>query len=100
MTGCLMKYGIATHPHHVCYVLRTDGRLNSKHRCFVDAVRAALQLKDQFPQHDVKVAVGKTKNSTEELKRANVCINPNQRERDQHPRTSSRVCFRILLILY
>jgi len=71
-----MKYGIATHPHHVCYVLRIDGRLNSKHRCFVDAVRAALQLKDQFPQHDVKVAMGKTKNSTEELKRANVCISP------------------------
>jgi hypothetical protein len=61
--GCLMKNGIATHPHHVCYVLRIDGRLNSKHRCFVDAMRAGLQLKDRFPERDIKVSVAKTRNS-------------------------------------
>jgi len=67
-----MKNGIATHPHHVCYVLRIDGRLNSKHRCFVDALRAGLQLKDQFPQHDIKVSVAQTRNSIEEVKRGSV----------------------------
>jgi hypothetical protein len=65
--GWSMKTGIATHPHHVCYVLRIDGR-NSKHSCFVGAVRAGLQLKDQFPQHDIKVSVTQTRNSIEEVK--------------------------------
>jgi hypothetical protein len=64
-----MKNGIATHPHHVCYVLRIDGRLNSKHPSFVDALRAGLQLKDRFPQHDIKVSVTQTKNSIEDVKR-------------------------------
>jgi hypothetical protein len=61
-----MKNGIATHPHHVCYVLRIDGRLNSKHPSFVDALRAGLQLKDQFPLNDVKVGLAKTRSSIEE----------------------------------
>ena len=68
----LMKNGTATHPHHICYVLRMDGRLNSKHRCFVDALRIALQLKDQFPQHDIKVGIAKTRNSIEDVKRGSV----------------------------
>ncbi|MGC1351610.1 MAG: hypothetical protein WA858_17825 [Xanthobacteraceae bacterium] len=37
------------------YVIRIDGRVRSHHRRFVDALREGLQLKDQFPQHDVKV---------------------------------------------
>jgi len=62
-----MKNGIATHSvPHECYVLRIDGRVNSTHRRFVDALRAGLQLKDQFPQHDIKVGVTQTRNSTEE----------------------------------
>ena len=69
IAGCLMKNGVATHPHHVCYVLRIDGRLNSKHQCFVDALRAGLQLKDRFPQHDIKVSVVQTRNSIEDVKR-------------------------------
>jgi len=67
--GVLMKTGVATHPHHVCYVLRIDGQLNSKYRRFVAALRAGLQLKDQFPQHDVKVSVVQTRNLTEEIVR-------------------------------
>jgi hypothetical protein len=67
--GCLMKNGIAAHPHHVCYVLRIDGRLSSKYRRLVEALRAGLQLKDQFPQHDVKVSVVQTRNSTAETVR-------------------------------
>jgi hypothetical protein len=46
-----------------------DGRLNSTHRRFVDAIRAGLQLKDQFPQHDIKVSVAQTTTSTEEINR-------------------------------
>jgi hypothetical protein len=49
-----------------------DGRLNSKHRCFVDALRVALQLKDRFPQHDIKVGIAKTRNSIEEVKQGSV----------------------------
>jgi len=65
--GCLMKDGIATHSlPHECYVLRIDGRLNSTHRRFVDALRAGLQLKDRFPHHDIKVSVTQIRNSVEE----------------------------------
>jgi hypothetical protein len=68
--GCLMKNGIATHSlPHECYVLRIDGRVSSTHRRFVDALRAGLQLKDQFPHHDIKVVVKQTRNSTEEKMR-------------------------------
>jgi hypothetical protein len=37
------------------YVIRIVGRVKSHHRRFVDALREGLQLKDQFPQHDIKV---------------------------------------------
>jgi hypothetical protein len=29
----------------------------------------ALQLKDRFPQHDIKVGIAQTRNSIEEIKR-------------------------------
>ena len=71
-----MKNGIATHSlHYECYVLRIDGRVNSTHRRFVDALRAGLKLKDRFPDHDIKVAVKQTEitgNSTEEIMRGTV----------------------------
>jgi hypothetical protein len=37
------------------------------YRRFVDALRAGLKLKDQFPDHDIEVAVRQTGNSTEEI---------------------------------
>ena len=37
------------------FVLQMDGRLKSHHRRFVDALRAALLLRDEFPHHDIKV---------------------------------------------
>jgi hypothetical protein len=37
------------------YVVQIDGRAKSGHRRFLDALRAALVLRDQFPQQDVKV---------------------------------------------
>ena len=54
--GCPMKSAIAAHglPHEH-YVVRVDGRVKSHHRRFVDALREGLYLRDQFPQHDVKV---------------------------------------------
>jgi hypothetical protein len=65
--GCLMKNGIATHSlPHECYVLRFDGRVNSTYRRFVDALKAGLKLKDQFPHHDIKVSVKQT-GTTEEI---------------------------------
>jgi len=57
-----MKDGIAAYsPHQEYFVLQIDGRVKSEHRRFIDALRAGLQLKDRFPQHDIKVrAVQKT----------------------------------------
>jgi hypothetical protein len=56
VTGNLMKDVIATHslPDEQ-YVVRIDGRVKSQHRRFVDALKAGLHLRDQFPQHDIKV---------------------------------------------
>jgi hypothetical protein len=52
----LMNAGLTTHdlPEEY-FVLQIDGRVRSGHRRFADALRAALILRDQFPQHDVKV---------------------------------------------
>jgi hypothetical protein len=51
-----MKNASATHGlHHEYFVLQIDGRTKSGHRRFIDALRAGLQLKDQFPQHSIKV---------------------------------------------
>ena len=63
--GCLMK-----NLSHEYYVLKVDGRVNSTHRRFMDAVRAGLQLKNEFPQHDVKVRLAQ--DSSEEVMRDSV----------------------------
>ncbi len=36
--------------------MKIDGLTKSGHRRFIDALRAGLQLRDQFPQHDIKDA--------------------------------------------
>jgi hypothetical protein len=53
--GCLMKSGVTQSPTHEYFVVKFDGLVQSGHHRFVDAVRVGLQLKDHFPQHDVKV---------------------------------------------
>ena len=53
--GESMKNAIAAHLPDEHYVIRVDGRVKSHHRRFLDALREGLQLRDQFPQHDVKV---------------------------------------------
>jgi hypothetical protein len=52
-----MKNGIATSSDllHEYYVLQINGRINSTHRRFEDALRAGLLLKYQFPHDDIKV---------------------------------------------
>ena len=57
LMGCLMKNGMATYSSlsGECYVLQINGRVNSTHRCFQDALRAGLQLKYEFPHDDIKL---------------------------------------------
>jgi hypothetical protein len=52
-----MKNGNATSSDlpHENYVLQINGRINSTHRRFEDALRAGLLLKYQFPHDDIKV---------------------------------------------
>ena len=47
--------------------IRPHYLVQSGHRRFVDAVRAGLQLKDHFPQHDVKVDSIQVTDATEAL---------------------------------
>ena len=44
-----MKSAIAAHLPDEHFVIRTDGRVKSHHRRFLDALREGLQLRDQFP---------------------------------------------------
>jgi hypothetical protein len=55
LVGNPMKSAIAAHLPEEHFVIRVDGRVKSHHRRFLDALREGLQLRDQFPQHDVKV---------------------------------------------
>jgi hypothetical protein len=54
LVGISMKGAIAAHLPDEHFVIRVDGRVKSHHRRFLDALREGLQLRDQFPQHDVK----------------------------------------------
>jgi hypothetical protein len=55
--GSLMKNGIATHDSlaREYFVLQINGRTDSIHRRYEDAVRAGMLLKNQFPHVDIKV---------------------------------------------
>jgi len=55
LVGNPMKNAIADHLPDEHFIIRVDGRVKSHHRRFLDALREGLQLRDQFPQHDVKV---------------------------------------------
>ena len=55
LVGTSMKSAIAAHLPDERFVIRVDGRVKSHHRRFLDALREGLQLRDQFPQRDVKV---------------------------------------------
>ena len=53
--GLAMKSANAAHLTDEYFVIRVDGRVKSHHRRFLDALIEGLQLRDQFPQHDIKV---------------------------------------------
>jgi hypothetical protein len=53
--GAMRDPLITQNPQHDCFILQINGRARSQHRRFIDALRAGLQLKDQFPQCDIKV---------------------------------------------
>jgi hypothetical protein len=55
LVGTSMKSAIAARLPDEHFVIRVDGRVKSHHRRFLDALREGLQLRDQFPQHDIKV---------------------------------------------
>jgi hypothetical protein len=55
LVGNPMKNAVTGHLPDEHFVIRVDGRVKSQHRRFLDALREGLQLRDQFPQHDVKV---------------------------------------------
>ena len=38
-----------------CYVLEIDGKIKSEYGIFVEALKAGLNVKRQFPQSNVKV---------------------------------------------
>jgi hypothetical protein len=46
------------------YVIQMDGLIKSEHRRFLDALRAGLQLRGQYPQHDVKLRTMRTRAPT------------------------------------
>jgi hypothetical protein len=51
-----MKNQITTYsPPREYYVLQINGRINSMHRRYQDALKAGLLLKYEFPHDDVKL---------------------------------------------
>jgi hypothetical protein len=51
-----MKSTVRTRsPSQEYFIVKFDGQVKSEHRRFIDALRAGLLLRDQFPQHEVKV---------------------------------------------
>ena len=43
------------------FVIQIDGRVKSHHRRFLDALRAGLLLREQFPRHRVKVCAAQAR---------------------------------------
>jgi hypothetical protein len=81
-----MANGIATNSvSDEYYVLQINGRVNSIHRRYEDALGKGLQLKKQFPSDNIKVCV---RNSAEELQQRSVS-SVHDRDRSLAPRPSS-----------
>ncbi len=56
----MMVTSMKTHPvgdvlPHESYILEIDGMPKSEHRIFVEALKAGLELKQQYPHSNVKV---------------------------------------------
>ena len=46
--------------HHELFVVQLDGHVKSTHERFVEALRVAMSLRDEFPKHQVKVRAAPT----------------------------------------
>ena len=58
-----MKVDIAAHSlADEYFVIQIDGRVKSHHRRFLDALKAGLLLREQFPRHRVKLCPARAKN--------------------------------------
>ena len=55
--------------HHELFVVQLDGRVKSTHERFVEALRAAMSLRDEFPKHQVKVRAAPTTLPQGDIKR-------------------------------
>jgi hypothetical protein len=51
------------------YVLQIDGKVKSAYRRFVDALRAGLELKQVYPQSNIKVCDANEQSTTESRQR-------------------------------
>ena len=51
------------------YVLQIDGKVKSAYRRFVDALRAGLELKQVYPQSNIKVCDANEQSTTKSRQR-------------------------------
>ena len=54
---------------HEFFVVQLDGHVKSTHGRFVEALREALSLRDEFPQHEVKVRATQAALPHDDIKR-------------------------------
>ena len=50
-----MKQDLAHDPSHECYIVEMDGIAKANYPIFVKALKASLQLKQEFPDSSVKL---------------------------------------------
>jgi hypothetical protein len=58
--------------HHELFVVQLDGHVKSTHERFVEALRVAMSLRDEFPKHQVKVRTAPTALPRGDIKRSAV----------------------------
>jgi hypothetical protein len=51
----LMKQDLTHEPSNECYIVEMDGIAKANYRIFVKALKASLQLKQEFPNSSVKL---------------------------------------------
>ena len=56
--------------HNELFVVQLDGHVRSTHERFVEALRAAMFLRGEFPQHKVKVRAAPTTLAQGDIKRS------------------------------
>lgn len=57
------------------FVLKINGQVRSRHPRLIEAMRAALKLRNEFPQHDIKVSAVCKPTSGEEQRVMSRCKN-------------------------